>query len=298
VGVIASLNVPSDPPATDLHRTIRASQQLAPATKDLYLKAVTDFCRSVGGNPQDWTKERAQSYYTQLLDRVRPNTAAKMMMGVQYAARGWAQRHRGVDFTDGIVIDHRPPPIRERVLTPEQVVAILGAALPAQPHPEHHRNVALLTLLLATGARRSGVAEIRSAGFRQRRGVHSVQIGTLWIPLAPSAVDVMRPYRDLLRAERLTGPFLRRIIPELGGRQAHLGAGLSTWGIWMVVRDRARAGADLPNVSPHAFRDTLRKWLDPHTFSDLEHGNEATAKAVAAAVDAVLRPLFTRAGLL
>jgi len=148
----------------------------------------------------------------------------------------------------------RAPRPRPRVLTPEELQALLDA--PAkQDSPRSLRDAAILSLLYATGLRAAEVVALT---------VDEVDLEKGWVS-RPQHPDPHLPLGRALKPMRryvVDGrPHLTRRPDERSLFLNQRGDRLSRQGLWLVVKRwtaRAGLGADL---SPHSLRHTLAQHL-------------------------------------
>ncbi len=251
---IASLDIHAD--AASFGRHLRASN-LSPRTVQSYLEAVDLFTRYLDEQGMPTTlsaikREHVEAFIEALLAKYKATTAANRYAGLRAFFR-WAVDEG--EIKDSPMAKMRKPKTIEYltpVLTAEQIGKLL-ATCRGDGFAER-RDLAIIRLFLATGARLSEIAGLR------------------WSPGDPTAHDVeldqgiirimgkgrrervvhagAKAVKALDRYERV-----RRQHPEVKSIAYWLGrhGPMTPSGIGQIVKDRG-AQAGIPELHPHMFR--------------------------------------------
>ena len=257
-------------PDTLLHQLVRGAHDLAPLTRARYLADLDAWIAFAGADPAGWTSARAQAFYDQMLDRIRPQSANRVMASLRYAAGWWAKKEGNPALNFAVVQTAKGRgKATRRALTQEEAQRLLATCGDA---PGDLRDRALIVLGLETGARRMSLAAMALENVKLGRDgdpVVSVPIkggGDDWfdVPLSDACMVAIEPWRQWLKSQKVTkGPLFRPLLYRMDARghvQPRLGPGaLSKSGIYKMVATRAQA-ANLGHVHPHVFRHTFVTW--------------------------------------
>lgn len=238
---------------------------MRPSTKDTYLKDVKRFVAFAGADPKNWTRERTQEFYTELLAAMKPQSANRVMASLRFVGNWYATQKAdaGLDFSQ-IQLAHNKIQARE-ALEPEEAKALLGTC---GVDPPGIRDFALMVVGLETGMRRMSLASMDWATTELTdaprtsvvtKGRDELQV----VPLSPTAVAALRPWRlwSAVRGHDHGPVFaaIRGSIVSRDNRFVVADEALSDQGIYAIVTQRAKA-AGLRHVHPHLFRHSCITW--------------------------------------
>lgn len=257
---------------TELHEVIRNAPDLAQSSKQKYLRDLDAWIDFAGPNPVGWTRETAQSFYNNLSDRMRPQSANRLMSSVSYASRWRAHLHNNPNLDFGIVRKARSGEGEGRnSLTPETAIALLETT--RDPTPINLRDRALIIVGLETGMRRMSLAGMAYENLKQapyaRIEVPIKGHGSdlFSVPLTDVAIEALTPWTAWLTSKRQStreGAVFRRLWTTLdnkgkltqGTRDSEA---ISEAMIHRVVARRATS-ANVGVVHPHLFRHSFVTW--------------------------------------
>lgn len=244
-----------------LHDIVAEAPDLAPSTRQKYLRDLNAWVEFAGTDPAGWTPASAQKFYNRLLKTMQPQSANRLLASVQYASRWWSQREGVSDFAlirKGKVHGQAK---REHI-EPEDAAELLRAC---DHSPLGVRDFAIMVLGLETGMRRMSIAGLGIDGF-ETKPYPNVRVpmkghgGELVpVPISDTALAAIAPWRTWLGAKR--GALFRPLTRQLdrnGFAWREGPAGLSTSAIYKLVARRA-ASVNL-EIHPHLFRHTFITW--------------------------------------
>lgn len=252
--------------ASELHTIVAEAPDLAPSTRDKYLRDLNAFVEFAGADPADWTPSVAQAFYGHLLKQMKPQSANRLMASVAYASKWWAhyQKRAELDFAHIRKGKSQGRAVREQ-LTMEDTLALLGTC---DGSPVGRRDFAIMVLGLETGMRRMSLAAVKVENFADKpypsvrvpmkgRGIDLVPV-----PLSDTARLAIEPWASWLAIRK--GYLFRALTRRLGrngfeylvDRKGNEGLSEST--IYKMIQ---RRGASVGlNVHPHLFRHTFVTW--------------------------------------
>lgn len=260
---------------TALHEIITKSRRLAASSKKVYLADIDRWIEFAGGQPSDWTRERAEEFYDKLLtDGLKPQSAKRIIMSLRYPAKRLAEIHfkPELDFTRVEFVRSRRRAFKE-ALTEEQARAMLEAITSREPR--NLRDFATLIVALETGMRVMSLCgmQIEKTGIKERG------VPVTWVPLKGEGEDLypiplsdiallaLEPWLAFLRQRKIkTGAVLRALLNRVTKDQ-QIGVSLSARALYDVIQDRAKA-AGLTGIHPHLFRHTFVTWRRAAGVSD------------------------------
>jgi hypothetical protein len=257
---------------TILHEIVEASPKLAPRTKTKYLQDLDQWVAFAGPDPSGWTRYRAQEFYGHLLQRMKPQSANRVMASVAHASSWLAKRENRPDMHFA-VYQAAPHAARaeRRALSPTEAQALLGTC--AGTSALDLRDRALIVVGLETGMRRMSLAGMTIDGIQQQ-AQHGYPVALVplkgsrealyAVPLSDAAMDALSPWLGWLKAHKIRkGPVFRALGRGIGpkGKLVHTpsDAPLSFQSIYKVVVSRAEQ-AGLGHLHPHVFRHTFITW--------------------------------------
>lgn len=266
-----------------LHEIVQNANDLAPTTRERYLRDLNQWIDFAGADPAGWTRRRASAFYATLLGRgMKPQSANRLMASVAYASRWWAhyEHDPNLDFA-GVQAarakDKKPQHALDEE-TARRLLATCDASIAGV------RDFALLVVGLETGMRRMSLAgmtiEDTLLGPTPRRAYPAAFVplkgkDPAWIPLSDTAVAALRPWLQVLAEHGAhAGPVFRPLAWR-GGRRAIATCALSKSALWKILDDRAQA-AGLRHINPHLLRHTFVTWrvalrLQPHEIAAITH---------------------------
>lgn len=253
---------------TPLHTIVRESPELAPRTREKYLRDIDAWIAFAGANPAGWTRTRAQEYYNRLLGQMKPQSANRTLAALGYASRWWHTRFDGVDFAVVQQAAAQTTAAR-RALDTAEAQALLATC--AGTSATDLRDSALIVLGLETGMRRMSLAGATLEGLVRQHDYLTLRVplkgrgdDLFAVPLSDTAVAAIEPWRRWLRARKVTKGALFRALPRRVDAQGHTGHGVSDApltevGIYKIIAHRAQQ-AGLERCYPHILRHTFITW--------------------------------------
>lgn len=278
-----------------LHKIVAEAQDLAPSTRNKYMRDLNAWVEFAGAEPSGWTRDRAQEFYQHLITkgRLRPQSANRLMASVIYAAKWWAYRanNPGLDF-GRVQQAKKANKIPKRALTDDDVRALLDTCVLTSP--PGLRDFALIVLGLETGMRIMSICGTKLEGivdaptgadfftavkagakikvpypaiFAPEKGSNEELRA---IPLSDTALHALKPWRAwLAQHRRVKGPVFRGLVSTLNGTGVR-DTPLSSSMIRRILDERGVA-AGIGHVNPHQFRHTFvtsrSATLKPHEIS-------------------------------
>lgn len=284
-----------------LHEIVSNATNIAPSTKNKYLRDLNAWIEYAGDDPRGWTRRAAQGFYASLLDRMKPQSANRLMASIEFASRWWAVQEDNPALDFAKVMKAKEGEREDKIaLTEKQARALLntcwtptgagkngyGATLPIDL-----RDFAMMVVGLETGMRRMS---LRSMAFEHtfldgdaKTGYPTARVlmkghgnDRVFVPLSDTAIMALRPWINWLgtathRGVKLptTGPIFMALARSTDGhRIGHKPSktAISENAIHKIIVERGKmAGVAL---SPHVFRHTFVTWrLDadwpPHEIS-------------------------------
>lgn len=274
-------------PASELHKIVLNAHDIAPATRDHYLRDLDQWIAFAGMSPKGWTRRKAAEFYNSLLARpMKPQSANRLMAGIAYASRWWAhyENDEKLDFAHVQTARAKGQKVQE-ALSEDEARRLLETC---DKTLIGIRDFALLVVGLETGMRRMSLESMtiedtllgpstRSpypAAFVELKGKDPT-----WVPLSDVAVLALRPWlADLDYSGVHEGPLFRPFRRHVGKRTTTLIAEakqLSRSAIGKIFDERA-AAAGLRHINPHLLRHTFVTWraaagLAPHEIAAITH---------------------------
>lgn len=262
-----------------LHEIVRNAHDLTASTRTTYLRDLNQWIDFAGTDPAAWTRRKAGEFYAQLLERMKPQSANRLMASVAYASRWWAylENNPALDFAKvqhAKAKDKRP----QHALGEDAVRRLLATC---DASPIGIRDFALIIMGLETGMRRISLTGAMledtliapsprwpyPAAYVPLKGQDPA-----WVPLSDVAVAALHPWRMLLLEHgKVEGPLFRPV-----GRYGRFEAvPISKSAFAKIFADRAQA-AQIDHVNPHILRHTFVTWradqkLEPHEIAAITH---------------------------
>lgn len=282
-----------------LHEIVERSPELAESTRDKYLRDLDAWITFAGAEPSGWTRERAQAFYAELLGRMKPQSANRLMASVQYAARWYATNASRPELNFAVVPMspvHAGDRAERHALEHEAAEAMLRKTF-EDPTPLAIRDRALIVVGLETGMRLMSLRSMRLDGIHDRLGYPAALVqmkgqgkSEIPVPLSDTALKALDAWRQYLKISR--GPVFRGLTKRLGAREARWTVNptaLSETAIQKIVAARSNA-AGIGHVHPHMFRHTFVTWrasagLAPHEVASITGHKIAGLGAIAGYLD-------------
>lgn len=219
-------------------------RNLAPGTRDHYVRAVARFAKHFNRSPDQLGPEHVREYLLHLI-RVGASWSLYNVVrgGILFFYRVTLNRK---DWAFGEIACAKNRPHLPVVLSREEVNQLLDAA----PDLRHQ---AILSLIYATGLRVSEVAALAVGDIDSQRMVVRVGHGKgdkdRYVMLSPKVLELLRAY---WRAYQPKGWLF---VGEAPGRH------LNTRTVQLACRDAARAAGLTKVVTPHVLRHTFATHL-------------------------------------
>ena len=259
---------------TILHKLVNDSHRLAKSSKPNYLAAIDRWIKFAGVDPAKWTRYRMQEFYDSLLkEGLKPQSAARVVISVRYAAQRWAEMEAKpeldfsvIEFAKNKATKHRP------ALTKERVIELLDTC---ERTPYGLRDLTFFVVALETGMRVMSAAGMTIAETKLEPVAlegSAVKLPRTWVPLkgrdglhpvplSAVTVDVLRAWLSWLASHKVkTGPVFRAMRYSVIDRIWSIAASpLSKRAFYDIAKDRAEA-AEIGHLHPHLFRHTFVTW--------------------------------------
>lgn len=264
---------------SELHRIVREAHNIAPTTRDRYLRDLNQWIEYAGVDPAGWTRKRAAAFYTALLARpMKPQSANRLMSSIAFASRWRAhlENNPALDFADGMRAKSKDKKVQQ-ALDEDTARRLLATC---DDSPLGRRDFALTVVGLETGMRRMSLASMTledtllgpaprwpyPAAFVELKGKEPA-----WVPLSDTAVMAIKHWLAWLcdRDAVQSGPLFRPLDDPRAGRV------LANTTIAKIFDKRAKA-AGLSHINPHLLRHTFVTWrseqgLQPHEIAAITH---------------------------
>lgn len=268
---------------SELHAIVERAQELADSTRERYLRDLDKFIDFASDNPHDWTPARTEDFYADLLTRMQPQSANRLMASIAYASTWRARQNpRAQDFCAAVRKARGNPRESYEQLNEEQAQKLLAACMIDPKNPFCLRDTALIVVELETGMRRMSIQSMQfemivmqsKYGYPIARvlakghGKHRQEV-----PLSDTALAAIAPWQAWLDLSK--GPVFRAIDRGVGntGKISYKASktALSATAIQKIIATRAEQ-AKIGHVHPHMFRHTFVNWrlsagLSPHEIA-------------------------------
>lgn len=266
----------TDKPKTELHE-ILSRGRFSPVTRTKYENVLDLWIEFAGQSPKNWTRKRAQEFYSMLCSRMQVNSANVYIASLKYVSKWYAivNDSPGKDFA---MIQTAEPSDAEKkggvraALTMADAEKMLRTC--DKLSPLDRRDLAMIVMGLETGMRRKSLAGANIDKIGTPNGYPSINVpikgrggeATYDVPLSDTTIAAMQPWRAWLHEHKVNrGPLYRRLIPEMSrkGKRGYLVGddGISDPMIAKVITARAKL-AGIQHVHPHLLRHTFITWRD------------------------------------
>jgi integrase len=279
-------------PASKLHEIVTNANDLAPTTRERYLRDLNQWITFAGVEPAGWTRHQATAFYKSLLTRMRPQSANRLMASVAYASRWWAH------FLGNPLLDFaRVQTARAKDKKPQRALdedAVRRLVAACDQSIAGVRDFALIVVGLETGMRRMSLTGMTiedtlldtamlsltprwpyPATFVPLKGRDPA-----WVPLSDAAIMALGPWMRILAThDAIDGPLFRplmwRVSRTTTRRLLPVAKPLSKSAIAKIFDDHAKK-AGLGHVNPHLLRHTfvterINQGLQPYDIAAITH---------------------------
>jgi integrase len=273
-----------------LHEIVLGAHGLATSTRDRYVRDLNQWIDFAGPEPHGWTRERARDFYNALLERMKPQSANRLMASVAYASRWFAHyaNNPGLDFAK--VQTAKPKDKKTQfAITEEEAQSLLASC---DNTPIGARDFALLVVGLETGMRRMSLEGMTIEDTLLLPSPRWPCPATLvplkgqdpnWVPLSDTATIAINLWLNMLANLRtrsgasaaVAGPLFRPLTRRIVGVSRVFVAEtrpLSESAITKILHERSKG-----RVNPHLLRHTFITWrteiakLKPHEIAAITH---------------------------
>lgn len=267
---------------SELHEIVSRGHDLAPSTRERYLRDLDEWIEFAGADPKTWTPRMAEDFYGRLLERMKPQSANRFIAALHYAAE-WRAKQQGIPNFVMIRRASKDEPEARSALTEDQAQDLLAPffvskplfVTKGKPDPLAMRDLAMFVVELETGMRRMSLQSMtwEMLGLDDKLGYPVAHVITKGhgkkrqpIPISDTALKALEPWRQW-RGNPKQGP----VFVALGRDGKTARTPISATAIQKIVA--ARAGqAGIGHVHPHMFRNTFITWrlnagLAPHEIS-------------------------------
>lgn len=260
-----------------LHEVVENATNLAPKTRERYLRDLNHWIKFAGEDPHKWDRKRAQAFYASLLKSgMKPQSANRLMASLRYAAKWWSIQEEDPTLNFPIVQEAKPSAVEAKLaLSQDQATAILSTCRYVETDPIDLRDFAMMVLGLETGMRQMSLRSMTiehsflygdaKTGYPTAH-VHMKGSGRdrVAVPISDTALAPLSRWIGWLEAvQSRHGAIFRRLIKRRspdGGRHYHLPGpdALSESAMHKIFSERGKlVGID---ISPHVFRHTFVTW--------------------------------------
>lgn len=290
---------------TVLHETIIKGRNIAPSTRERYVRDIDLWIAYAGEDPANWTRDRAQEFYDHLLQAqgLKPQSANRVMASLRYASKWWSHRlnRADLDFAQVQKASGRKPS-KKNSLDQDSATRLLNACEAGSPAGA--RDFALIVVGLETGMRRMSMTSMLIDQTFERpttlKYPHTMVIakGTdgerVPVPLSDTAILSMYPWLSWLADNNIhTGPVFRGLdeIMQRSGRNKTTAKKIAISPSTIAkMLDRRCAQAGIAHVHPHLFRYTFVTWrfaagLLPHEVAAVTGHTMSGMGALAGYID-------------
>lgn len=288
-----------------LHGIVENAPDLAPSTRNKYLRDLNAWLVFAGDNPHNWTRATAQRFYQSMLDRgVAPRSANRVMWAVNYASKWWAHQESRPELDFGVVrrAKDREAPKKHQTLTPDTAHKLLMACV--GPTPLDVRDFTICVVELETGMRRMSLASMTWSDTRldQTPATSVLSKGhgdeRMLVPLSDTAATALRFWRD--RHAGLSGSKSTKNGPVFCGITKRISkTGKFTWTLSKqplsatAIQKRVAVrgvAAGIGHIHPHLFRHTFVTWrmeagLQPYEVASITGHKVAGIGALGGYID-------------
>lgn len=264
---------------SDLHAIVANAPDLRPSTRAQYLRDLNTWIRYAGEDPSAWTRVKMQDFYNHLLERMKPQSANRIIASIRYASHWRATQLAQPDLHFAVLRKAKAQPRSERRALSAEDAHKLLATCKHRENPADLRDFAILVLGLETGMRRMSMVAARVENMSRTYGYPTVAVplkghqALYNVPLSDTAVLAMEPWLAWLRVRKVPkGPLFRSIHRRLTEERWAIGEDeVAPQTFYDTIGKRAEA-AGLGHVHPHILRHTFVTWrldqgLTPHQIS-------------------------------
>lgn len=266
----------TDKPHTELH-DILTRGRFAPMTRKKYENVLDLWIEFAGTSPRNWTRMRAQEFYSMLRSRMQANSANVYMASLKYVSKWYSTLHDKPSYDFATIQTEEPSDAEKRggvrsALTEADAEKLIRTC--DKLSPLDRRDLALIVMGLETGMRRKSLAGANVDKIGTPNGYPSIVVpikgrggdATYCVPLSDTTIAAMTPWRAWLHEHKVNrGPLFRRLIPEFTrkNKRAYLVGddGISEVMIAKVITARAKL-AKIQHVHPHLLRHTFITWRE------------------------------------
>jgi integrase len=260
-----------------LHEVIENATNLAPRTRERYLRDLNAWIKFAGKDPVNWTRRKAQAFYASLLaGGLKAQSANRLMASLRYAAKWWAIQEDNPALNFPIVQEAKPSaPEPKQALTAEQAIAILNTCKHLERGSVDLRDFTMMVVGLETGMRcmsmQSMLIERCFLHGDAKTGYPTAHVLTkgsgtdrLTVPISDTALMPMFRWLHRLDSNQIThGAVFRRLVIRRGKGDdptSHVPGpeALSESAIRKIFAERGRRARI--ELSPHVFRHTFVTW--------------------------------------
>ncbi len=248
---------------SELHDIVKSAPDLAPATRERYMRDLNHWIDFAGPSPSNWTPATAEEFYSSLIARMQAQSAARLYASLEYAAKWWANRMNRPDLNFTRIRKARKTKARETI--PLEAVEAIRLLDTCERTETGDRDYAILVMGLETGMRRMSLAgayieNLTSTGIKVP--IKGSGLALEHVPLTTTAVRALVPWMERVNAKR--GPMFRPITLQNELRTGRLKAKiisrpLSEAAIYTMIRSRCRR-AGIVDGHPHVLRHTFTSW--------------------------------------
>lgn len=246
----------------DLLGIIDSSTRLGEATRRVYRDAVRRFELFAGGERSGAAVQRFRDHLlTEIIGRMgkprKPQTAYKMLAGLRYASRRFADLGLGADFARAAEMPARPAWMPRDGLDLDEARAVRQVCA-ADPSIRGLRDLGLVDVALVAAALRVAEIETLAVGAYHARD-HLLDVArkggwTQHCYLDAGTCRVLDTWIDVRRG-RPGDPLFVSLHPSTTDRPL-LGEGLSSAGIRHIIAGRAAEAGIARRITPHVLRHT------------------------------------------
>lgn len=254
---------------TALHDIVANAPDLASGSKDKYRRDLDAWIAYAGQNPKHWTRKTAQAFYNQLLQRMKPQSANRLMSSVAYASKWWAHQEGSpdLDFAHVAKASEQGKEIRH-ALDPSSAIALLNTTRGNTLLDVRDR--CLIIVGLETGMRRMSLGgmlwerQTQQPYHRTEVPIKGHGSDLFSVPLSDTAMLALMRWREQLDGikAKQRGPVFRRLLVDRRSRKYGYSAtddGISGQTIHKIISTRALV-ANVGHVHPHLFRHSFVTW--------------------------------------
>lgn len=262
-----------------LHQIVIEATNLAPSTRNKYLRDLNAWVKFAGHDPSGWNRRRAQAFYKQLLERMKPQSANRVMASLEYATKWWAAQEENPALNFVLVQKAKPAEVEtKQALTIEQARKLLDTC--DVTTPTGIRDLSMIIVGLETGMRsislRSMTVEHSFLNGDAKTGYPTARVlmkgrgnERVAVPISDAAIATINRWYQWMEESRARpkGPVFRPLV-KTGEGHVTSPTPLGSSSIHKIISERGKlAGIDL---SPHVFRHTYVTWRLEAKFSPIE----------------------------